>query len=171
MPVSIRQVGPCFAGEIEGIDMTQPLSPAEAEAIHAGMDRYAVLVIREQPMTPDQQLAFTLSLGEIEAPSRASLRDESDYRLPSTFADVSNLDKHDKPMATGSGIPTVRSRRSRPNILCCTRSVSRRRAAIRNSPICALPMTPWTKRPRERLRVLCASIRRSSRASNAVSSI
>ena len=33
MPVSIRQVGPCFAGEIEGIDMTQPLSPAEAEAI------------------------------------------------------------------------------------------------------------------------------------------
>ncbi len=99
MPVSIRQVGPCFAGEIEGIDMTQPLSPAEAEAIHAGMDRYAVLVIREQPMTPDQQLAFTLSLGEIEAPSRASLRDERDYRLPSTFADVSNLDKHDKPMA------------------------------------------------------------------------
>ena len=32
MPVNIRQVGPCFAGEVEGIDMTQPLSPEDAAA-------------------------------------------------------------------------------------------------------------------------------------------
>lgn len=99
MPISIRQVGPCFAGEVDGIDMTQPLSADDAAAIHAGMDEYAVLTIREQPMTPEQQMAFTLSLGPIEPPSKASLRAADDYRLPSTFADVSNLDKHDKPMA------------------------------------------------------------------------
>ena len=98
MAIEIRQVGPCFAGEVEGLDMTQPLSSDDADTIHAGMDEYAVLTIREQPMTPDQQLAFTLSLGEIEPASRATLRDKKDYRLPSTFQDVSNLDKDDKPM-------------------------------------------------------------------------
>ena len=98
MAIEIRQVGPCFAGEVEGLDMTQPLSSDDADAIHAGMDEYAVLTIREQPMTPEQQLAFTLSLGEIEPASRATLRDKKDYRLPSTFQDVSNLDKDGKPL-------------------------------------------------------------------------
>ena len=79
--------------------MTKPLPPEDAAAIHAGMDEYAVLVFRDQHITDEQQLAFTLSLGEIEPPSRASLRAEDDYRLPNTFADVSNLDKENKPMA------------------------------------------------------------------------
>lgn len=99
MPVEIRQVGPCFAGEVEGVDMTKPLPAEDAAAIHAGMDKYAVLAFRDQHITDEQQLAFTLSLGEIEPPSKASLRAKDDYRLPETFADVSNLDKHNKPMA------------------------------------------------------------------------
>lgn len=99
MSVNIRQVGPCFAGEVEGVDMTKPLPAEDAAAIHAGMDTYAVLVFRDQHITDEQQLAFTLSLGEIEPPSKASLRAKDDYRLPDTFADVSNLDKHNKPMA------------------------------------------------------------------------
>ena len=44
MPVTTRQIGLCFAAEVEGVDMTQPLSPEEVAAIHAGMDTYAVLV-------------------------------------------------------------------------------------------------------------------------------
>ncbi|NKB58043.1 MAG: TauD/TfdA family dioxygenase [Alphaproteobacteria bacterium] len=99
MPINIRQVGPCFAGEVEGVDMTKPLSAEEAAAIHAGMDEYALLVFRGPVLTGDQQMAFTLSLGEIEPPSKASLRAKDDYRLPDTFADVSNLDKENKPMA------------------------------------------------------------------------
>ena len=39
MAIEIRQVGPCFAGEVEGLDMTQPLSSDDADAIHAGMER------------------------------------------------------------------------------------------------------------------------------------
>ena len=48
MPISFRQVGPCFAAEVNGIDMRKPLTPAEVAAIHAGMDKYAVLVFRDQ---------------------------------------------------------------------------------------------------------------------------
>lgn len=99
MPVSIRQVGPCFAGEVEGIDMRRPLDAEEVAAIHAGMDRYAVLVFPNQQIDDAQQLAFTRSLGEIEHAIGTSLRAASEYRLPTTFADVSNLDRDDKPFA------------------------------------------------------------------------
>jgi len=99
MPIAIRQIGPCLAGEVEGIDMREPLAAAEIAEIHAGMDRYAVLVFHGQDIDDDQQLAFTRSLGEIELTLNTGLRAESEYRLPPTFADVSNLDQHNKPMA------------------------------------------------------------------------
>jgi alpha-ketoglutarate-dependent 2,4-dichlorophenoxyacetate dioxygenase len=99
MNISIRQVGPCFAGEVEGIDCTSSLSADAAAAIHAGMDRYAVLVFRDQPLTDEQQLAFTRSLGKIEQAIGTSLRAPDELRLPTTFADVSNLDRQNRPFA------------------------------------------------------------------------
>jgi len=79
--------------------MRQPLTRAQAEAIHAGMDRYAVLVFRNQQIDDAQQLAFTQALGPIEQAIGTSLRAAQDYRLPTTFADVSNLDKTNTPFA------------------------------------------------------------------------
>jgi alpha-ketoglutarate-dependent 2,4-dichlorophenoxyacetate dioxygenase len=99
MSIAIRQVGPCFAGEVDGIDMRRPLTPDEVAAVHAGMDRYAVLVFREQDIDDAQQLAFTKSLGPIEQAIGTSLRAANEYRLPTTFADVSNLDQENKPFA------------------------------------------------------------------------
>ncbi len=99
MPIAIRQIGPCLAGEVDGIDMRRPLTAAEVAEIHAGMDRYAVLVFHKQDIDDDQQLAFTRSLGEIEMTLNTGLRAENEYRLPPTFADVSNLDQHNRPMA------------------------------------------------------------------------
>jgi alpha-ketoglutarate-dependent 2,4-dichlorophenoxyacetate dioxygenase len=99
MPITTRQVGPCFAAEVDGIDLGKPLSRDEIDAVHAGMDRYAVLVFHDQKITDDQQLAFTLSLGDIEHSIGTSLRGPDEYRLPTTFADVSNLDKDNKVFA------------------------------------------------------------------------
>jgi alpha-ketoglutarate-dependent 2,4-dichlorophenoxyacetate dioxygenase len=96
MTVPIRQIHPVFVGEVSGIDITRPLTPEDVAAIHAGMDRYAVLVFHDQRITDDQQLAFTRSLGDIEHAIGTSLRPLGDERLPSTFADVSNLDKDSK---------------------------------------------------------------------------
>jgi alpha-ketoglutarate-dependent 2,4-dichlorophenoxyacetate dioxygenase len=94
MAITIRQVGPCFAGEVDGIDLARPLSPEDAAAIHAGMDRYAVLVFHGRPVTLEQQMAFTLALGPIEQAIGTGLRENE--RIPTTFADVSNLDKDDR---------------------------------------------------------------------------
>src|SRR6266545_2153442 len=99
MSVSTRQIGPCFAAEVEGVDMTKLLSPEDAAAIHAGMDRYAVLVFHDQQIDDAQQLAFTRGLGEIEHAIGTSLRAPEELRLPTTFADVSNLDQHDQTFA------------------------------------------------------------------------
>lgn len=99
MSINIRQVGPCFAGEVSGIDLTQPLTEAEINAIHDGMDEYAVLIFHDQKFTDDQQLAFSRSLGELEEAVGTSLRAANEYRLPTTFADVSNLDQNNKPFA------------------------------------------------------------------------
>ena len=97
MAVEIRQVGDKFAGEVTGIDLTKPLSTESVSAIHDGMDEYAVLFFRGQPLTADQQLAFSKQLGEIEHAIGTSLREDKDARLPTTFADVSNLDRDERP--------------------------------------------------------------------------
>jgi len=89
-----RQIGPCFAAEVEGIDIRTPLSAEEVAAIHAGMDEFAVLVFHDQAIDDEQQLAFSRSLGELEHAIGTSLRAPDEYRLPTTFADVSNLDQH-----------------------------------------------------------------------------
>src|SRR5712692_7742392 len=99
MPIRTRRIGPCFAAEVDGVDITTPLSQDEVAAIHAGMDEHAVLVFHDQPIDDAQQLAFTRSLGEIEHAIGTSLRAPDQYRLPTTFADVSNLDKENKVFA------------------------------------------------------------------------
>jgi len=99
MPMNIRQLGPGFVGEVSGLDLTKPLPKEDIDAIHAGMDRYAVLIFHDQPLDDAQQLAFTQSLGPIELAIGVSLRKPEEQRLPNTFADVSNLDKDGKPFA------------------------------------------------------------------------
>jgi alpha-ketoglutarate-dependent 2,4-dichlorophenoxyacetate dioxygenase len=94
MPLSIRPLHPVFVGEVAGIDCRNPLNPDEVAAIGAGMDRYAVLVFRDQRLTDEQQLAFTRHFGELEnyrTPGHVRRRDES--RLGAGMADFSNLDK------------------------------------------------------------------------------
>jgi alpha-ketoglutarate-dependent 2,4-dichlorophenoxyacetate dioxygenase len=94
MAVSIQPLHPIFAGEVTGVDCSRPLSPQAISAIEAGMDRYAVLVFRDQPLTDQQQIAFTRHFGELEGyntPGHIRRRDDS--RLGSGIADFSNLDK------------------------------------------------------------------------------
>jgi alpha-ketoglutarate-dependent 2,4-dichlorophenoxyacetate dioxygenase len=99
MPVTTRQIGPGFAAEIEGLDLRQALSPEDVAAVHAAMDAHAVLVFHDQPLTDEQHLTFSHSLGELEDSYGNNLREADEYRLPTTFADVSNLDKNQQVLA------------------------------------------------------------------------
>src|SRR2546430_8673433 len=100
MPVSIPPLHPMFVGEVAGIDCRRPLNHDEVAAIEAGMDRYAVLVIREQFITDEEQLAFTRHFGELEAyQTPGHIRRHAEQRLGPGMADFSNLDKDGAIMA------------------------------------------------------------------------
>ena len=93
MPISIRPLTPDFAGEVSGIDLRQALHQADKAAIEAGMDRYAVLVFRNQQITDEQQLGFSRAFGELEVTGGTGISKPDEQRLHPAFADVSNIDR------------------------------------------------------------------------------
>ena len=94
MAVSIRPLHPVFVGEVDGVDCAAALAQDEIVAIEAGMDRYAVLVFRDQHLSDDEQRVFTLQLGPLEAyGSPGHIRRAVEQRLGHGIADFSNLDK------------------------------------------------------------------------------
>ena len=102
MTIAIRQVHPMFVGEVHGTDITRPIARDEIAAIEAGMDRHAVLLFRDQHLTDETQLAFTLSFGELEHTRGNAITRPQEMRLDPAFADVSNLDRHHQPLARDS---------------------------------------------------------------------
>jgi alpha-ketoglutarate-dependent 2,4-dichlorophenoxyacetate dioxygenase len=102
MSVSIRQIHPVFVGEVSGIDITRPLSRDEVVAVEAGMDRYAVLLFRDQRITDEQQMAFSLNFGVLEDARGGNITKPEDRRLPVGMGDVSNLGRDGQPMDRAS---------------------------------------------------------------------
>src|SRR5262249_2400048 len=99
MAISIRQITPVFAGEVSGVDITQPLSREDVAAIEAGMDRCAVLVVHDQRLTDDAQRAFTRNFGALEASPGGNGTKPPERPLALRTRDASNLDRDQKPLA------------------------------------------------------------------------
>jgi alpha-ketoglutarate-dependent 2,4-dichlorophenoxyacetate dioxygenase len=108
LAISIRQLRPNFAGEVTGLDCRKPLSSDEVAAIHAGMDRYAVLVFRDQKLSDQEQLRFTLHFGALEktgggTPGNIHFRTDQEVRkLGPSIKDFSNIDPSGNPLSTDS---------------------------------------------------------------------
>lgn len=103
MGFEIRPITPEFAAEVSDLDLRQPLSDEDVTAIHAGMDKHAVMVIHGQhQLTNDQQVAFTKQLGPREVNIRTNVIAVKDRRLDDNFADVSNLDQNNNIWAKDS---------------------------------------------------------------------
>src|SRR3954469_5800401 len=91
---------PFFAGEVSGVDWRKVPSPAEAEAIHRGMDEFGVLVFRDQDITDEQQVAFSRALGPLES-ATGDIAKPEERRLSMDVNDISNVDKDNKVVARG----------------------------------------------------------------------
>ena len=89
---------PFFAGEVSGADWRKVPSPAEAEAIHRGMDEFGVLVFRDQVLSDEEQLAFSRALGPLET-ATGDIAKPEDRRLSMDVNDISNVDKNNKVIA------------------------------------------------------------------------
>jgi len=91
MPLQLKPLHSVFAAEASGIDLTQPLAPADVRAINAAMNEHAVLVWRGQPLTPQQQINVATAFGPLDIGlKRVFKRPErlEDERL----IDISNVD-------------------------------------------------------------------------------
>src|ERR1700760_273241 len=99
MSITIAELTPGFVGEVSDVDITAPLTRAQAEALETGMDRYAVLVYHDQPFTDEQQKAFSRNFGPLEQPAGGNVTKAADRRLDPDMADVSNLGADHKPLA------------------------------------------------------------------------
>ena len=84
---------PDFAAIVHGVDLTRELGADEVDAIHAAIDRYGVLVFRDQHLDDAQQVAFSRQLGPLEL-ATGDIGEVKDRRLPMELNDISNLDKH-----------------------------------------------------------------------------
>jgi taurine dioxygenase len=77
MPVEFRPLTPALGAEVLGVDLSRE-QPAEVmDAIARAWERYAVLVFRDQQITPDDQRRFVGFFGPFQAP-RAGPREGQD---------------------------------------------------------------------------------------------
>jgi alpha-ketoglutarate-dependent 2,4-dichlorophenoxyacetate dioxygenase len=86
-------IGNEFVAEVTGIDLRAPLDAGATAAIHAAMDRYAVLLFHDQPLSDDEQIAFTKALGKIELNTANNVTRLDQRRLGIEMSDISNLDQ------------------------------------------------------------------------------
>jgi alpha-ketoglutarate-dependent 2,4-dichlorophenoxyacetate dioxygenase len=99
MAISVTALHQSFVGEVSGVDLCSPVKVDFLE-ISEALDRYAVLVFRDQQLTDEQQIAFSRLFGSLET-SIGTIRKDRKHRLPSSvLADISNLDDNNNIRST-----------------------------------------------------------------------
>lgn len=64
---TIDPLSPVLGAEVTGLDLAPPVSDAEFAELHkAWLDHNGVLVIRDQTLTPEEHIAFSKRLGDLE---------------------------------------------------------------------------------------------------------
>jgi alpha-ketoglutarate-dependent 2,4-dichlorophenoxyacetate dioxygenase len=93
MSLRIRQLGPCFFGEVANIDLTRVYDEEALAELRAAMDEYGVLLFRDQPFDDELQIAFAQRFdGQLHAKTGISVLQKS--RLGNeALTDISNLDE------------------------------------------------------------------------------
>lgn len=96
--IKTRDLFPDFVGFVSDINLKEILSDSLIKELDTAVNKYAVLVFKDQNITDDEQVRFTEYFGKIEASGKTSnITKDKDRRLSSDLADVSNLDKDNKP--------------------------------------------------------------------------
>ena len=96
MAIQVSQLHPTLGAEVRGVDLTLAVTPEVFAEIEAAFNRYGNLVFPEQPVSDEQQLAFSRLFGPLEVnPNYAGAK----MRLRPDIADISNLDAEGRVLA------------------------------------------------------------------------
>lgn len=94
MLLTFRQLHPHFVAEANGIDLRHAHDRETLEQLRAGMDEYAVLVFRNQPLSNDDHLAFAQRFdGQLHTKTGISALQKNRFGNEA-LADVSNVDEN-----------------------------------------------------------------------------
>lgn len=91
MPLTLKPLHPLFVAEASGIDLRRPPDPETRREIEQAMDRHAVLVFRDQPLSQHQQVQFAQSFGPLDAGLR-KIRGGPHRFDYETLLDISNVE-------------------------------------------------------------------------------
>ena len=94
--LQIRSSGGAIGAEITGVDLTKPVDDADFTKITDALNEYAVVVIRDQKLTPAQLAAFARHFGTPQINVRA---EANSGETPEVFW-VSNVTKDGKPLGS-----------------------------------------------------------------------
>src|SRR5258708_13874230 len=109
--IRVKPTNGFIGAEIEGVDLRRPLSPAEFKIVHDALVRYEVIVLRDQGITVDQQMASGARFGELSIhPFSPNLADKPEVIIldyskdnPPALTDIWHVDetfREAPPMAT-----------------------------------------------------------------------
>jgi alpha-ketoglutarate-dependent 2,4-dichlorophenoxyacetate dioxygenase len=94
MLLTFRQLHPHFAAEVGQIDLRQVHDRETLDQLRGGMDTYAVLVFRNQPLSNDEHLAFAQRFdGQLHTKTGLSALQKNRFGNEA-LADVSNVDEN-----------------------------------------------------------------------------
>jgi len=96
MVLELTPLHPTLGAALRGVDLTRPVLPDVFAEIDAAFARYGILVFPGQPVSDEQQLAFSRLFGPLEVnPNYAGAK----MRLRPDVADISNLDAEGRVLA------------------------------------------------------------------------
>lgn len=91
MAIELKPLTPVFGAELTGLDLRTVPGPDMLEMIEQAMNRFAVLVLPDQRLDDEQQLAFARAMGPLE-PSVAIVDAHLQRLKHAEFFDASNLE-------------------------------------------------------------------------------
>jgi alpha-ketoglutarate-dependent 2,4-dichlorophenoxyacetate dioxygenase len=96
MTIEVTPLHPNLGAEVRGVDLTRPMMPEIFAEIEAAFHHYGILIFPEQPVSDEEQLAFSRLFGPLEVnPNYAGTK----LRLRPDLADISNLDPEGRVLA------------------------------------------------------------------------
>lgn len=105
MQLKIAPVTENFAAEASGLDLRQPIDAETAAEIEEAVDKYAVLVWRNQPLDDDQHMAFTKWFGPLDMGLLNVTKKPNRFKHAG-FVDIANVGIDGEIMARDHGTVT-----------------------------------------------------------------
>ena len=77
MSIRLRKLHPLIGAEVTGVDLAGPLDQSTVEAIKSAWSHHGVLLFRRQPISDEQQVAFSRHFGSLEIFPQAANRSQT----------------------------------------------------------------------------------------------